>query len=129
MRRGQQGLTLIGFIVVLVVLGCVAYIAMRLIPMYTEYYSVVNALKGVAQEPGIESMDPDRIHNLLGRRFNISYIDSIDHKDVKIIRDTNGMRLSVNYEVRKPVVANIDLIAHFEKTVIVGGGNSSAKIP
>lgn len=129
MRRAQRGITLVGFMMVLVVLGCVAYLAMRLIPAYTEYFSVVNALKGVAQEPGIETMDPDRIHNLLGRRFNISYVESIDHKDVKIIRDTTGMRLAVNYEVRKPVVYNIDLVVHFEKTIIVGGGKSIANVP
>jgi hypothetical protein len=126
MRRGHQGLTLIGFLMVLVLLGIVAYLAMRLVPMYTEYFSVVNALKGVANEPGIESMDLDRIHNLLSRRFNISYVESIDHKDVKIIRDTNGMRLTVDYEVRKPVVANIDLIAHFQKTVPVGSKVANA---
>jgi hypothetical protein len=126
MRRGHQGLTLIGFLMVLILLGIVAYLAMRLVPMYTEYFSVVNALKGVANEPGIESMDLDRIHNLLSRRFNISYIESIDHKDVKIVRDTNGMRLTVDYEVRKPVVANIDLIAHFQKTVNVGSKAANA---
>jgi len=125
MRRGQQGLTLIGFMLVLVVAGCVAYLAMRIVPMYLEYFQVVKAMEGVAQEPGIETMDPDRIHNLLGRRFNIGYVETIDHKDVKIIRDTNGMRLTVDYDVRKPVVSNIDLIAHFQKTVTVGGKTSA----
>jgi hypothetical protein len=124
MRRAQQGITLIGFVLMLVLAGCVAYLAMRLVPAYTEYFSVVNALKGVAMEPGVETMDPERIHNLLGRRFNISYVESIDHKDVKIIRDTNGMRLSVDYEVRKPVVYNIDLIMHFKKTIEAGSGKS-----
>ncbi len=127
MRRGQQGLTLIGFVMVLILLGCVAYLAMRLIPAYTEYYSVVNNLKGIAQEPGISTMDAGAIHNLIGRRFNISYVESIESKDVKIIRDTNGMRLNVNYEVRKPVVYNIDLVVHFEKTVPVG--TTGANVP
>jgi hypothetical protein len=129
MRRGQQGLTLIGFVVVLVVLGCVAYIAMRLIPAYTEYYSVVSALKAVAQDPGMSTADEYTIRNQFSRRFNISYIESISSKDVKIIRNSDGMKLSVDYEVRKPVVSNIDLIAHFEKTVTVGGGKSAANVP
>ena len=127
MRRGQQGLTLIGFAMVLIVAGCVAYLAMRVVPMYLEYMQVVKALEGVAQEPGIETMDPDRIHNLLGRRFNIGYVETINSKDVKILRDANGMRLSVNYEVRKPVVSNVDLIMHFEKTVPVG--STGANVP
>ncbi len=127
MRHRQHGLTLIGFMMVLIVLGCVAYLAMRVIPPFIEYYSVVNNIKGVAQEPGITTMDEGRIRNLIGRRFNISYVESIEPKDVKIIRDTNGMRFSVNYEVRKPVVYNVDLIMHFEKTVPVG--STGANVP
>ena len=129
MHRTQRGITFLGFLMVLVVLGCLAYLAMRLIPAYTEYFSVVKALKGVAQEPGIQTMDPTRIHNLIGRRFNISYVETLDDKDVVITRTENGMTLGVDYEVRKPVVANVDLIVHFQKTVNVGAANPSSNAP
>ena len=113
------------FVVVLLVLGCIAYLAMRVVPAYLEYFQVVKAMEGVAQEPGVETMDPTRMHSLLGRRFDIGYVETIQDKDVKIIRDTNGTRLSVDYDVRKPVVSNVDLIIHFEKTVNVGGKTSA----
>jgi hypothetical protein len=121
MRRAQRGVTFIGFIFLLILAGCIAYIAMRLVPMYTEYYSVVTSLKRVANEPGVETMDPERIHNLIGRGFNISYVETIDSRDVKIVKDTTGMKFIVDYEVRKPVVYNIDLVAHFQNTIVVGG--------
>ena len=121
MHRAQRGITFIGFILMLALAGCIAYIAMLLVPMYTEYYSVVTSLKRVANEPGAETMDPERIHNLIGRGFNISYVETIDSKDVKIVKDTNGMRFTVDYEVRKPVVYNIDLVAHFQTAIPVGG--------
>lgn len=124
MRRAQQGITLIGFIVVLVVLGCVAYLAMRLIPMYSEYFSVTKALNGVIADPGLSTMDERKIRDLISRRFEISYVDSIEAKDVKFKRDQNGVVLSVDYEVRKPVVSNIDLIAHFQKTVSTSPGKA-----
>lgn len=129
MRRTQRGITFLSFLIVLVVLGCIAYLAMRLIPAYTEYFSVVKALKGVAQEPGIQTMDQSRIHNLIGRRFNISYVETLDDKDVVITRNSNGMTLSVDYEVRKPVVGNVDLIVHFQNTVNVGPVNPSINAP
>ncbi|MEO7478881.1 MAG: DUF4845 domain-containing protein [Lysobacteraceae bacterium] len=129
MRRTQRGITFLSFLIVLVVLGCIAYLAMRLIPAYTEYFSVVKALKGVAQEPGIQTMDQTSIHNLIGRRFNISYVETLDDKDVVITRNSNGMTLSVDYEVRKPVVGNVDLIVHFQNTVNVGPVNPSINAP
>ncbi len=124
MRRTQQGLTLIGFIFVLILLGGVAYIAMRLIPMYSEYFSVVKAIKGVAGEPGILTMEDRKIRDLLSRRFDISYVDSIQPKDVKIVRTQGSVKLSVDYEVRKLVAYNIDLIGHFQKTAGAGTGRA-----
>lgn len=126
MRRAQQGITLIGFIMVLVVFGCVAYIAMRLIPMYTEYFSVVKALKGVSTESGIEMMDERKIRDLLSRHFDISYVESIQPKDVKIKRDQSGLTMSVDYEVRAPLAYNVFLLCHFENTVRTSPGKAGA---
>ena len=53
MKRNQSGMTLLGFLLVLVVVGFAAFIAMRLFPMYQEFYAVKSSLKGVAAEPGV----------------------------------------------------------------------------
>ena len=50
MKRTQRGITLLGFIIVLAVVGFFAYVGMKLFPMYSEYYSVKSALKGLANE-------------------------------------------------------------------------------
>ena len=43
-QRTQYGITLIGFAMVLIVVGFFAYAAMKLIPVYTEYFGVVKSL-------------------------------------------------------------------------------------
>ncbi|MBS7458613.1 DUF4845 domain-containing protein [Coralloluteibacterium stylophorae] len=123
MSRKERGLTLLGFLIVLVVVGFFAYVGMRLFPVYSEYYSVVSAMKGVANEPGAASMDPARIRDLLARRFDISYVDSVKPQNIKIVRSGNGYSLNIKYEVRRPLIYNLDFIASFDKTVdLVRGG-------
>lgn len=124
MRSAQRGITFIGFIFMMILAGCIAYLAMRVVPAYVEYYSVVKVLKHVAMEPGVESMDPERIHNLISRGFDVGYVETISHKDVKIVKDSNGMHFDADYEVRKPVVYNIDLIIHFQTSIEAGTGKS-----
>ena len=51
-RQKQQGLTLIGFVIVLLVIGAFAFVGLKLFPVYSEYYSVVSDMKGIAAEPG-----------------------------------------------------------------------------
>ena len=45
MKRTQSGMTLIGFVIVLAVVGVFIYMGMKLIPMYSEYYAVKQALE------------------------------------------------------------------------------------
>lgn len=113
MKRTQRGMTLIGFIIVLGVVGLFAYVGMKLIPMYSEYYGVKQALQGLAAEPGISTQQPAKIEDLFFRRLYISYADNIKPEHVKIVRKDAGYVMTVDYEVRKPLIANLDVVGKF----------------
>ena len=112
----QRGITLLGFLMILAIAGIFAFVFMRLFPVYTEYYSVVRDMKGLQAEPGVSTLPPQKIKDLLFRRFNISYVESVKPEHVTVTRK-NGYNLTVKYEVRRPLVYNLDFIARFEKTV------------
>ena len=114
MKRTQRGMTLIGFIMVLAVVGVFIYMGMKLIPMYSEYYSLKQALSSLAREPGITDNDPAKIKDLLFRRLDISYASNIKPEHVKIVRKDAGYLMTVAYEVRKPLIANVDVVGRFD---------------
>ena len=114
MKRTQRGMTLIGFLIVLAVVGVFAYMGMKLIPMYSEYYAVKQALQGLATEPEIASKDPSKIRDLFFRRLYISYAENIKAEHVKLERKDAGYVMKVKYEVRKPLIANLDVVGRFE---------------
>lgn len=116
MKRYHSGMTLIGFVFVLIIAAFFAFLIMRLFPVYSEYYSVVSAMKGLQAEPGVSTMPPAKIRDLLNRRFYISYVKSVKPENIKIDRK-DGYNLTVKYEVREPLVYNLDFVAKFEKTV------------
>lgn len=115
-KQGQRGITLLGFLMVLAVIGAIAFVFMKLFPVYSEYYSVVSDMKGVQSEPGIANAAPAMVRDKLFRRFYISYVESVKPENVKITRD-NGYNLRVTYEVRRPLAYNLDFVAKFDKTV------------
>jgi hypothetical protein len=127
MKRTQRGMTLLSFVIVLGVVGFFAYVGMKLFPMYSEYYAVKQALRGLQAEPGIANQDPGRIKKLYFRRLNISYSDNVKPDDVKLERSQNGpgWDMTVNYEVRKALVGNLDVVGKFHadgKLANVGDG-------
>ena len=113
MKRTQRGITLIGFVIVLGLVGFFAYIAMKLVPMYSEFYAVKQAIKGLQQEPGIANRDPGKIQDLFFRRLYISYAENVKPANVKIERVDGGWNMRVDYEVRKPLMANLDVVGKF----------------
>lgn len=110
--KAQRGITMIGFLMVLVIIGFFAYAAMRLVPVYTEYFSVRKAMKSVAGEVGVANKQPGDIRNMLFRHFEISYVDSVHASDIRITRERNPS-INISYEVRKPFISNVDLVVSF----------------
>lgn len=120
-KRKQRGITLIGFIIVLAVAGFFAYMGMILGPAYTEYYGVVKAMKFVAGEATPNSDNFETLRRGLDRQFNVGYVETVTGKDAKLIRDkAAGNTLSIEYEVRKPFIYNIDFVVKFSYAVPLG---------
>ncbi|MDP1698164.1 MAG: DUF4845 domain-containing protein [Xanthomonadaceae bacterium] len=111
----QKGLTFIGFVMLLAILGFFAYAAMRLVPIYTEYFAVKSAMKAVAAESGSAEMQPGDIRNKLIKRFDVSYVTSVNPNDIRVRRDRNPS-ITIAYEVRKPFISNVDLVVSFSHT-------------
>ena len=125
MKRKQSGLSLVGFLVVLAVVGFAAYVGMKLFPMYQEYYSVRSAMKGLANEPGVADMDPAKVQDLFFRRLYINYSENVKPQNVKFERMEGGWKMRVNYEVRRPLVGNLDIVGNFENSQDLTGGDGN----
>ena len=123
MKRTQGGMTLLGFIMILAVVGIGIYVGMKVIPMYSEFFAVKKSLDGLALEPGINNAPPDRIKSLFFRRLYVNYSDNVKPENVTIERAEGGWHMTVSYEVRRPVIANLDVVGNFvaEKDLTHGG--------
>lgn len=122
MRGAQRGITLMGFLIVLVIAGFFAYMAMRLVPPFLEFGNVKSAMNAVAAEPGIAGQPPRVIRDRLSRRFDTSYVDSLKPENVRVQRVGNRSVMSAKYEVRRPFINNIEFAITFEHSVDMAGG-------
>lgn len=115
--KKQDGMTLIGFIIVLGFVIFISFIGMKIAPIYMEYYGVVSAMNGVANERGSANLSPYDIRVRVLNRLYVSYsADNVKEQNIKLVR-RNGVHLRIAYEVRKPVIGNLDVIATFDRSV------------
>ena len=116
-HRKQNGLTLIGFIIVLALTVFFAYVAMRIVPLYLEYNALINSMEQLENDPGAAAMSPAAIKTRLIDSLWVNYAtDNIRREHMRITK-SDGVKLRVAYEVRRPLVGNIDLILTFDRTV------------
>ena len=60
----QRGMTGIGWLIVLGLIGFFALLTLKMVPSYLEYYKIVATLDSIAEEKGFNS--PAEIRDLLG---------------------------------------------------------------
>ncbi|MGH8053981.1 MAG: DUF4845 domain-containing protein [Stenotrophomonas sp.] len=116
MKYKQNGMTLTSFLAVLAVVGFALYIGMKLFPMYQEFYAVKSSMKALAKESGSADMAPAKAQELFFKRMDMNYSESVKRDNIKFERIDGGWRMNVNYEVRRPLVGNLDIVGRFENS-------------
>ena len=126
MVRRQQGLTLMSFVIVLVVVAFFALVVMKLFPMYSEYNNLKGVMDAFAAEQKSANMTPAQVWSDLERRFNIAYVESVGKEHIKITRNGRVTEMRIAYEVRKPLFFNLDVVGKFDNSVRLGGPPQAA---
>ena len=126
MKSKQTGITLIGFMFMLIIVAFFGFMAMKLVPSYIEFMGVNKAMNLVASN-GVEGKSLDELRRDLMFKMGFQYVDdaTIKPKDITIKRVNNAAQLTVSYDKRIPFMYNIDFLLHFEKSVNLQGNVGS----
>ena len=119
MNRKQSGMTMLGFLITLAVVMFFLYCGMKIVPMYTEVYSVKKALASIANEQNAQITSKDKIRALFARHMQIDYVSVIKPEMLKIESTDTGYNMLMDYERRTPLFANLDVVAkvHAEHSI------------
>ncbi|MEO5702651.1 MAG: DUF4845 domain-containing protein [Gammaproteobacteria bacterium] len=113
----QRGMSAIGLVIVLLLIGFFTLITLRVGPMYLENFSVTSSLASLKNEPDIAAKPGIEILQLLMKRLDINDVENVNPKDIAITRISTGVLVSVKYEVRKALVGNFDVVGKFDESV------------
>ncbi len=108
-HRKQKGITLVGLILVLAIIGLIAVLAMKVTPTVTEYFSIKRAIGSVkASGGGIPEM-----RSAFNRQAEVGYIDAISGKDLEIIKNGEDVEISFAYQKVIPLVGPASLLIDY----------------
>ncbi|KAA3626335.1 MAG: DUF4845 domain-containing protein [Proteobacteria bacterium] len=119
--KKQQGMTAVGVLMVLALIAFFTLLVLRLVPPYLENFNVTSSLKSLQQEVGIKDKSPGEIRNLLQRRFDINDVTNVKRENVTVAKDAKSglLKIAVEYEVRVPIMLNVDAVVVFSDSIEV----------
>jgi hypothetical protein len=119
MRR-QRGVTMIGWIVLLIPMAIVIYAAIRVGPQYYEFYKLVSAMEAAASElKSQETLTPQAVRSALQKRFDTQYVDSINADEILVARGEGAWEMTAEYEEESKLFGNLNLLLKFNKVVAI----------
>jgi len=117
MQTRQKGISLVGLIVVLAMLGMVLVLGLKIVPTYTEYRAIQNAIV-TAKGAGGSVVD---IQKSFDASAVAGYISSINSRDLMIEKVNGETEISFAYEKKIPLVGPASLLLEYEGTTAKSG--------
>jgi type II secretory pathway pseudopilin PulG len=111
-KNGQAGMTLIGLIFMLAIIGGLAVLGMQVIPSFVEYQGVKKAIVGAKAA----STNPIEIRNSFDKYAEVGYITSVKSKDLVITKNGEDVEISFAYDKKIPLFGPASLLLEYEGT-------------
>lgn len=112
-RQQQRGLSMIGLLFWGIAIVFAALVVMKLLPAYTEYFTIQKILKDIGSESGTKGMSNADIRERFAKRALIDNITAVQPADLNISRESGQAVVSVEYTFQTKLAGNVSLLVDF----------------
>jgi type II secretory pathway pseudopilin PulG len=113
----QQGMSLTGLILVLMVLGVFALLAIKIVPSYLEFRAVRDAMARAKAAGGSVS----EMRQAFDKSAEVNNVEAIRGRDLVISNEGGSPQISFAYEKRIPLTARATLVIDYDGTTDPSG--------
>jgi len=121
-RDKQAGMTTLSWLLVVMAAGFFLVCLVKLGPVYMESWTVKSIITQAAEEARGEGLGKAQVHERIGKKLLINTVTGMTMADVEVRGQGDDMVIDAIYEVRKPLMFNIDVVVKFDD-MIVGVNN------
>lgn len=118
MHNKQRGVTVIGWLFLLIPIAILGYAGIRLSPVYLNYMKVSRSMNQlVAEMHSTDISSANLIRTSLEKHLDVESVDYPNIKDFQIRRDGSVWIVQTTYDETAPLFWNISLVVGFDKSV------------
>ena len=120
LRKRQRGLSFLGLISLVAILGFASVIGLKLIPIYMDSWKIDGIMDAVISDPDVNQQTRKDVIESMLKRLDIDAVDAVNYSNYKesmtVSKEKNRTTIHIFYRVETPLIGNLYLIAEFDKT-------------
>lgn len=109
----QRGVGLTNLLTWAFLLVFIAIGIMKVIPVYVQDRTIQHALDQIAHNPDMQEAQVRDIQDAFFKQATMDAITVVSEKDIVVDKRSTGLVLSVNYQVKVPLMGNASLLFDF----------------
>ena len=114
--RSQQGLSILGWLMVLTVVAFFASTAFKVMPHYLDYMSLEKIITSVETDKASDVRTVGEFYNHVSKGMQVNNIRDLNMRDALQVKvENNEFLVHLKYEKREPLIENLDLVVNFDK--------------
>ncbi len=116
----QSGFGVMNAIVVISIFASFSIFGLSAVPIYTDHLTIVKIAEDLALSEDVKGKSPRTIKSSINKLFHLNNLRQLNPEDVIQVQKIpgKGLALVIEYEARRPLVYNMDLVAHFKEEPI-----------
>ena len=114
MRKSQWGASYLGCVLGIIVFALVLKAAVAVAPVYWDDRIINNQIDALMRESP-RNIAVDKFVTQMNQRLDMNSVRDVRFNEIAKVTNKGGLRVSKQYEVRRPFLFNIDLVIKFEK--------------
>lgn len=115
--RQQRGFSKLGLVFMLVVLVSALTVGLKVLPVYIDHNFVRGVAEALLESGRASSMTQAELRNEIAASMRVNNVRDFDLNSISTSRANGASIISITYERRIPLVANIDIILSFDDQI------------
>ncbi len=113
----QRGISSAGVLLIAVLLGLFFTVGLKVGPLYVDHNLITGLCQDLIDNGEANSMTVTEVRDRISSTLRINDVTDFDLNSIRLRKENGEAIITVAYEKRVPLIANLDIVATFDESL------------
>ena len=113
----QRGISSAGVLLIAALLGLFFTVGLKVGPLYVDHNLITGLCQDLIDNGEANSMTVTEVRDRLSSTLRINNVTDFDLNSIRLRKENGEAIITVAYEKRVPLIANLDIVATFDESL------------